>query len=326
MKIDKSKLSNNAADNSFLSLMGASGKGILEIPIDDLVESEQPFSVVDDERMETLVQDIKINGVLEPILVLPMENGKYRILAGHRRTHASKRAGLHTVPCIFKDVGNAQSNLILTNTNLTQREKLLPSKLAYAYKLQQESYKELGVAAHSVRTTAEIAKENNISVRMIQYYLKLAELYKPLLNIVDREIIGVKAAGALTALSEGEQKVLADYINHMDEKQLQQWKKYNSAFIVKILTELQPITKEKLDAAFFPIKNAKPAEPVYDSYIVNRSDFTEITDHLSYLKLAKKLQKGFVLDRKKYKKLKFAQDKILKQMEIIEKIIDDSNS
>lgn len=123
--------------------------------------------------MKTLVEDITLNGVLEPILVTE-DNGKYRIFAGHRRTYASRIAGKETVPAVIMNVNSGTEKLIITNTNLTQRESFFPSELAKAYKMQQEGYKELN--AHSVRTTSQIAEDNNVSRRTIQYYLKLQNI------------------------------------------------------------------------------------------------------------------------------------------------------
>lgn len=198
MKIDANKLSNSAADNSFISLMGGAN-GITEIPISQLTETEnQPFYVLDDERMDALVEDIKINGVLEPILVI-QENDKYRILAGHRRTYASKLAGKESMPCIIKNVKSGTEKLIITNTNLTQRKDFLPSELARAYQMQLEGYQELD--AHPVRTTAQIAEDNNVSKRTVQYYLKLNNLNWMMIELVDKGIITVKAVHSQCFLS-----------------------------------------------------------------------------------------------------------------------------
>lgn len=149
MKIDSQKLSANAADNSFISLMGG-GNGITELPLDELIETkDQPFKVVDDDEMAELAENIRINGVLQPIIVVP-ENDKYRILAGHRRAFASKKAGLSTVPAIIKENAVSEKDIIV-NTNLLGRQSFLPSELAYAYKMQEEANQETG--AHSVRTS-----------------------------------------------------------------------------------------------------------------------------------------------------------------------------
>lgn len=201
MKIDTNKLKSNSADATFLSLMGASHSGITEIPIDKLVSSEQPFKVLDNDEMAELAEDIKNNGVLQPIIVVP-EGDKYRILAGHRRTFASKKAGLTTVPAIVKNDVKSEKNIIV-NTNLLGRQSFLPSELAYAYKMQEEGYREMGV--HSVRTSSKIAEVNKVSRRTVQYYLRLTELIEPLLKLVDYEVVTVKAGSSLSYLSKDNQ-------------------------------------------------------------------------------------------------------------------------
>lgn len=314
MKIDANKLSNSAADSSFISLMGGSANGIMEIPINNLVETEnQPFNVFDDERMDALVEDIKINGVLEPILVTE-ENNKYRILAGHRRTHASKLAGKETVPCIIKNVKSGTEKLIITNTNLTQRKEFLPSELARAYQMQLEGYQELD--AHPVRTTAQIAEDNSVSKRTVQYYLKLNNLDSSMLDLVDKGIIKVKAGAALSVLSEAEQEIIYTFLIENNIKKLD----FEDAVEIKNGT----ISNEKLSDYFFPKKEAD--ELRYSTYIVNSSDIDnalfKARQDIIYLDNSKKLKDGIVLKNKDYAKLKNAQKKLEDQLIIIKKIID----
>lgn len=319
MKIDANKLSNSAADSSFISLMGGSANGITEIPIDSLVETEnQPFNVFDDERMEALVEDIKINGVLEPILVTE-ENNKYRILAGHRRTHASKLAGKETVPCIIKNVKSGTEKLIITNTNLTQRKEFLPSELAKAYKMQLEGYQELD--AHRVRTTAQIAKDNNVSKRTVQYYLKLNNLNLHMLDLVDKGIITVKAGAALSMLPDTEQTIVLKFITDHNIKKIDIG---DAEAITNYHTNEALVSSDFLMDYFFPKKEAD--ELRYSTYIVNSSDIDnalfKARQDIIYLDNSKKLKDGVVLKNKDYAKFKKAQKKIEEQLSIIKKIID----
>lgn len=317
MKINLDKISNNAANDSFLSLMGNT-KGIVELPINDIIETEnQPFKVLNDERMKTLVEDITLNGVLEPILVTE-DNGKYRIFAGHRRTYASRIAGKETVPAVIMNVNSGTEKLIITNTNLTQRESFFPSELAKAYKMQQEGYKELN--AHSVRTTSQIAEDNNVSRRTIQYYLKLNDLIEPLLNLVDAEIITVKAGAQLSKLSIKEQELLRKYIIDADIKKLD----INYAIsIIQQSEKVKSIDIDYLDKLFFP---KKKKEPEFDSYIINNQDFDNILfpirKKIIELDNSPKLKSTIVLKNKNYQKLLKAQRVIEKQLEIINKIIE----
>lgn len=320
MKIDTNKLTSNTADNAFISLMGGTANGIKEIPITQLVETEnQPFYVLDDERMAALVDDIKINGVLEPILVT-VENGKYRILAGHRRTHASKIAGKETMPCIIKDVKSATEKLIITNTNLTQRKTFLPSELARAYKMQLEGYRELD--AHSVRTTAQIAEDNNVSKRTIQYYLKLNHLVGELLELVDEEIITVKAGAELTKLSPEEQELLSEFIREMKIKKLDL--NYSTP-IVHNSENGNMLTSEYL-IHLFNIEKENRHE--YSTYLINNRNIEntlfKARQKILLLDNSEKLKKGIVLKNKDYIKLQKAQQKIEEQFEIIENLINKS--
>ncbi len=315
MKIDTNKLKNNSADASFLSLMGASPSGITEIPIDKLISSEQPFKVIDNDEMDELAQDIKLNGVLQPIIVVP-QGDKYRILAGHRRTFASVKAGLTTVPAIVKKDVKSEKNIIV-NTNLLGRQSFLPSELAFAYKMQEEGYREMGV--HSVRTSSIVAEENKVSRRTVQYYLRLTELIAPLLKLVDDEVITVKAGSALSYLSKSNQQILADFIKSYSITKINE-NKANK--ITNLIFGNESLDFEKLSGLFFSNKD----ELKYSSYIVNSNDLEKTLFSLrkKFLLLdnSPKLKDGIVLEKKKYKKLLDAQETIEKQLDIITKLID----
>lgn len=314
MKIDSQKLSANAADNSFISLMGG-GNGITELPLDALIETkDQPFKVVDDDEMAELAENIRINGVLQPIIVVP-ENDKYRILAGHRRAFASKKAGLSTVPAIIKENAVSEKDIIV-NTNLLGRQSFLPSELAYAYKMQEEANKETG--AHSVRTSSKIAEENKVSRRTVQYYLRLTYLTKRLLWLVDKEIITVKAGAALSYLSNKNQELLYVFIVNNDVKKINE-KRANE--ILDIQNKQNSLDSTALNNLFFPNKD----ELKYSSYIVNSNDLEKtlfsVRQKVLLLDNSQKLRQGVVLEKKKYKKLIDAQELIEKQLDIINELI-----
>lgn len=314
MKIDSQKLSANAADNSFISLMGG-GNGITELPLDALIETkDQPFKVVDDDEMAELAENIRINGVLQPIIVVP-ENDKYRILAGHRRAFASKKAGLSTVPAIIKENAVSEKDIIV-NTNLLGRQSFLPSELAYAYKMQEEANQETG--AHSVRTSSKIAEENKVSRRTVQYYLRLTYLSKMLLWLVDKEIITVKAGAALSYLSNKNQELLYVFIVNNDVKKINE-KRANE--ILDIIIKQDSLDNAALNNLFFPNKD----ELKYSSYIVNSNDLEKtlfsVRQKVLLLDNSQKLRQGVVLEKKKYKKLIDAQELIEKQLDIINELI-----
>ena len=314
MKIDSQKLSANAADNSFISLMGG-GNGITELPLDELIETkDQPFKVVDDDEMAELAENIRINGVLQPIIVVP-ENDKYRILAGHRRAFASKKAGLSTVPAIIKENAVSEKDIIV-NTNLLGRQSFLPYELAYAYKMQEEANQETG--AHSVRTSSKIAEENKVSRRTVQYYLRLTYLSKMLLWLVDEEVITVKAGAALSYLSNKNQELLYTFIVNNDVKKINE-KRANE--ILDIIIKQDSLDNAALKNLFFPNKD----ELKYSSYIVNSNDLEKtlfsVRQKVLLLDNSQKLRQGVVLEKKKYKKLIDAQELIEKQLDIINELI-----
>ena len=317
MKIDTNKLKSNSADATFLSLMGASHSGITEIPIDKLVSSEQPFKVLDNDEMAELAEDIKNNGVLQPIIVVP-EGDQYRILAGHRRTFASKKAGLTTVPAIVKKDVKSEKNIIV-NTNLLGRQSFLPSELAYAYKMQEEGYREMGV--HSVRTSSKIAEENKVSRRTVQYYLRLTELMEPLLKLVDDEVITVKAGSALSYLSKDNQETLVDFITINSIKKINE---KTADKILGLISANENLDFEKLNNLFFTNKD----ELKHSTYIVNSSDLEKtlfsLRQKVLLLDNSPKLKDGIVLEKKKYEKLLEAQGAIEKQLDIINKLIDNA--
>ena len=121
-------------------------ESVTYLKIDDLVDFEaQPFKVVDDEAMQELVDSIKTVGVLVPIIVRRIKDGKYEIISGHRRKRACMLAGKNTIPAVVTELNDDEAAILLVDSNL-QREKLLPSERAYAYKLKLEALKHQGVS------------------------------------------------------------------------------------------------------------------------------------------------------------------------------------
>lgn len=314
MKVDIMKLSNSSADNSFSSLMGAdiSCRTIKELPIGEILDFEnQPFKVLHNAEMEDLIDDIKENGILNPCIVRVYKH-KYQLLSGHRRKYAAAVVGLNTLPCYIIDVPDAKAERILVTQNTTNRQQLLPSEKAFAYKMLKESYEKEGT--HPVRTTSLVADESGDSVRMIQYYLKLTALIPDLLNMVDYGAVGVKNAASLAALSVKEQELLIQYIREHNLKKL------GSECAVIALSK--PLSEDVLnDLLFSNKKDRVKAEYPYSTYIVNHSNFQALSTE--FLKISENdvLKNGTVLKREDYAKLSDAQDKILEQFELIQKII-----
>lgn len=316
MKIEKEKL--NVASTSFISMLGGDNNSVKQLFISDLTAyPAQPFLVIHDEELLELAEDIKRNGILFPVIVRPF-NSTYQILAGHRRTAAAQLTGLEQVPCIIKDVDDAAAKLIVTNTNLTQRQKLLPSERAFAYLMQKEAYEELGT--HSVRTTSKIAEESEDSVRMVQYYLKLTKLCKTLIVLVDKEMIGVKIGASLSEISIQEQELLADFLINTKIKLTEGQG--------KDILSLSEVTEEELNNLFLSKKRKKEDELKYELYTVTKINLSRTKDKLRELEYSKIFENdgGVTLGKKNYEKLLKAQEVIEKQFEVIQKLIMKNSS
>ena len=192
------------------------------LPIKDLVDFEaQPFKVVDDEAMQELADSIKTVGVLVPIIVREMKDGKYEIISGHRRKRASEIAGMNTIPAVVVKLNDDEAAILLVDSNL-QREKLLPSERAYAYKLKLEALKHQGIKneftcghdVHKLKSRDEIGKAFGESGRQVQRYIRLTELIYQLLDKVDEDIIKFIAGVEVSYLDTKHQILLNDVIDY----------------------------------------------------------------------------------------------------------------
>lgn len=240
MKIDLTKKAPTPA-SAFMDMMGQKAGGdIVKLAISSLRPyPDQPFKVYTSEKLELLAEDIREHGILSPVIVRPLpENGVYQILAGHNRTQAAGLAGLDTVPCIIHDVDDDAAKLILVNSNLQQRDRLLPSEKAFAYKLQLEAIKHQGkqspltsgtmcpksedeasgTMCQKLTARETVAEQNGESSRNIQNYIRLTYLIPPLLKQVDEDTLPFRAGVNLSYLSEESQQVLFDYCEYNDFK------------------------------------------------------------------------------------------------------------
>ena len=174
-----------------------------------------PFSVEDNKEMTELVESIKQNGVITPIVVRYKDNDKYEIISGHRRTHAAKTAGLNKVPCIIKEMTDEQAVIAMVDAN-KQRENIKPSEKAFAYKMKMDAMKKQGERTDltscqvgaKLRTDEQIATDSDDSARQIQRYIRLANLIPKLLNEVDIGNIKLSPAVELSYLSTDAQEEL----------------------------------------------------------------------------------------------------------------------
>lgn len=199
----------SATTGALTSLLGgdmSGGEKIRELEISRLIPYEnQPFHEYSNAKLASLAEDIKESGVLAPVIVRP-QGEDYQILAGHNRTRAAKLAGLDTVPCVIKDVDDDMAMLILVNTNLCQREKILPSEKAFAYKMLFEKGKDRGTKVD------ELAFSANENSRQMYRYIRLTKLTKGFLELVDNDEIPLNAGVNLSFLSEESQEMLFEFI------------------------------------------------------------------------------------------------------------------
>ncbi|NLO86275.1 MAG: ParB/RepB/Spo0J family partition protein [Clostridiales bacterium] len=177
-----------------------------------------PFKVKDDEAMADTVDSVKQYGVLVPAIARPMENGGYELIAGHRRHHASTLAGLSEMPVIVRNLDDDQATIIMVDSNL-QRESLLPSERAFAYKLKLDAMKRQGqrsdltssqVGTKLLRADEILAAQASTSRNQIQRFIRLTSLVPPLLDMVDTKKIAFNPAVELSYLQQDEQISLLD--------------------------------------------------------------------------------------------------------------------
>ena len=196
---------------------------VVEIPLSDLHPfKNHPFKVKDDEAMMDTAESIRQYGVLVPAIARPDPNGGYELVAGHRRHHASEIAGKETMPVIVRDLDDDAATIIMVDSNL-QREELLPSERAFAYKMKLEAIKHQGARQDltsrqvgeklptSIQTVAEQAGE---SQRQVQRFIRLTELIPPLLDMVDEKKIALSPAYELSFLKPEEQAQLVETMDY----------------------------------------------------------------------------------------------------------------
>lgn len=195
---------------------------IREIPLDQLIPfKDHPFKVIDDESMMDTVQSIREHGILLPLIARPMPDGKYEIVSGHRRSHAGKLAGLETVPVIVRELDDDAAVILMVDSNL-QRENILPSERAFAFKMKLEAMKHQGQRADLTSgqvgqklkwSVAMVANQSGDSIKQVQRYIRLTELLPELLDLVDERKLAFNSAVEVSYLNPEEQGWLAETID-----------------------------------------------------------------------------------------------------------------
>lgn len=251
---------------------------VQSLPLDKLEPfPNHPFKVIDDDKMLETVESIKERGVLVPVLVRPKNDGNFEIVSGHRRHHASQLAGLTEIPAIVREMDDDTAILLMVDSNL-QREELLPSEKAFAYKMKldamkrqagrpKENVRQIGTNLIGQRSDSIMAQEVNESARTIQRYIRLTNLVPDLLDRVDNKTMAFNAAVEVSYLTEPEQIMLCDAIereectpNLSQAKRLKQYSKdgkLDENVMDAIMTEEKPIEdklvlKGDVLAKYFP--------------------------------------------------------------------------
>jgi len=194
------------------------------LPIDKLKPFEgHPFYVKDDDDMEQLTESIRQQGVLNPIMVRPLDTGEYEVISGHRRLHACKKAGIEMIPAFIYSMDRSEAVVAMVDSNL-HREKLLPSEKAFAYKMKMDAIKHqgqrtdltLGQVGTKLRADEIIAQQSGESRNQVQRYIRLTNLIPGILQKVDSGEIALTPAVELSYLDKDTQEIVLDAMAQED--------------------------------------------------------------------------------------------------------------
>ena len=211
----KSKSAEKVKLNSFDDLFGIdeTGETVTSVPLSELHTFKgHPFRVLDDEKMQETVESVKQYGVLMPGIVRPHPEGGYEVIAGHRRWRACELAGLTEMPVIIREMDDDTAVVLMVDTNI-QREDILPSEKAKAYRMKYEAMKHQGSKGEKYTADA-IGEAAGDSGRTVQRYIRLSELAEELLDYVDENKIPMVAGEKLSYLKAGEQAWVVDAIGN----------------------------------------------------------------------------------------------------------------
>ena len=260
-------------------------------PVDITDFPNHPFKVKQDEAMAEMVDSVKQYGVLVPALVRPKADGGYEMVAGHRRKCAAMLAGITEMPCIIRNLTDDEATIIMVDSNL-QRETILPSEKAFAYKMKLEAMKRQGQRSDLTsaplepklkgsRSNEELAASSPDSRSQIQRYIRLTELIPPVLDMVDSSKIAFRPAVELSYLSKEQQQSLYDTMECEDctpslaqaikMKEFSRDGKLTEEVILSIMQEEKPnqreqfkMSKERISKYFAP---GTPAQKIEDTII-----------------------------------------------------------
>ena len=273
MKADRIDLGLTGYDELFMSTeerLDAKKQKVDELPLDELKPfKDHPFKVMEDEEMERLKESIRESGVLIPALARPAENG-YELISGHRRLAACRALGMSTMPVIVRNLTDEEAIITMVDSNL-QREHILPSEKAFAYKMKMDALKHQGRTSGQVGlkwSITEIAESTSDSERQIKRYIRLTNLIPDILKLVDEGRIALTPAVELSYLNSHEQNALYQIMS-CDEltpslSQAQRLRKLSEDYtltdsgISQIMSEIKGNQKEYLKIEAAPLRRYFP--------------------------------------------------------------------
>ena len=191
---------------------------------------DHPFKVLDDDKMQDLIESIRINGILSPVLIRPVGNDRYEMVSGHRRMHAAQMLGLERVPAIIREMTDDEATVKMVDSNI-QREELLPSEKAFAYKMKMEAMRRQSgrptkenprQIVGNYETADVVGRENGESGRQVQRYIRLTELLPELLDLVDKKRLQFTVAVEISYIDSEVQKWIYEYIRENGQIKLNQ--------------------------------------------------------------------------------------------------------
>lgn len=257
----------------------ADNEQVIKISIDSIHDfPNHPFKVNDDEDMNKLIESIQERGVYLPTIVRQRVNGDYEMISGHRRKHAAIKAGLKTIPCIVKNLTDDEATILMVDSNI-QREELLPSEKAYAYKMKLEAMKHqgkqlentsrpMGEKSDNKISTEILGEEVGESARTIQRYIRLTYLIPDLLELVDAKRIALRPAVEMSYINEDNQNLLYDIFKYNEStptlsqaqllRNLEEKGTLTDNKIEEIMREEKPNQKEQFRTSYDKIRRYFP--------------------------------------------------------------------
>ena len=257
----------------------ADNEQVIKISIDSIHDfPNHPFKVNDDEDMNKLIESIQERGVYLPTIVRQRVNGDYEMISGHRRKHAAIKAGLKTIPCIVKNLTDDEATILMVDSNI-QREELLPSEKAFAYKMKLEAMKHqgeqlentsrpMGEKSDNKISTEILGEEVGESARTIQRYIRLTYLIPDLLELVDAKRIALRPAVEMSYINEDNQNLLYDIFKYNEStptlsqaqllRNLEEKGTLTDNKIEEIMREEKPNQKEQFRTSYDKIRRYFP--------------------------------------------------------------------